>query len=132
MRREVVMTSRRVTSRPDARWLVLTSLLGACACERDATRGYAGVAVAAAQTPSTTAFQEATERVLPSVVLHRSPRRPTLPRTPFDRVIPEADVPLLPLGSGSGVVFRDAREGVLSLTVEAPALGRIIVNYELQ
>jgi serine protease Do len=76
------------------------------------------VSVASAQTPSTSAFQNATAQALPSVVYVQVEARPRMtamplgqfgvpmqPRAPQGSPAPQA--PLLPMGSGSGVFFRE-------------------------
>ena len=92
----------RLTVRRSA--VLLLWLLGACGEGQD--RIIPSVTSAAAQTPSTSAFQEATNRVLPSVVYVEVQGRPPIQRDflmPFRR---QPEGPLQPLGSGSGVVFR--------------------------
>jgi serine protease Do len=77
--------------------------------------------VANAQTPSTSAFQNATARALPAVVyiqVEARPRMMMVPMGPFgipmqprapqgSQGSPGAQGPLIPMGSGSGVFFRE-------------------------
>lgn len=72
------------------------------------------VATAAAQTPSTSAFQSATERALPAVVFIQVEARPRIMSVgPFgfpvrpQRSPQQPQTPLVPFGSGSGVFFRE-------------------------
>jgi serine protease Do len=74
------------------------------------------VSAAAAQTPTPSDFQNAAARALPAVVYIQVEARPRMVSTPFGPMLappqsgagaPNPQVPLVPLGSGSGVFFRD-------------------------
>ena len=73
------------------------------------------VSVASAQTPSTSAFQTATSKALPAVVYIQVEARPRMQGLPLGAYEPQpqpgapggAQGPLVPMGSGSGVFFRD-------------------------
>src|SRR5690606_16068572 len=66
-----------------------------------------------AQTPSTSAFQSATERALPAVVFIQVEARPRLLMMgpfglPMQQQPPsQSQAPLVPFGAGSGVFFRE-------------------------
>lgn len=99
-------------------------VIGACtltfllACGGGPDGGTPAVSVASAQTPSTSAFQNAAAQALPAVVyiqVEARPRVTTIPLGPFGLPVqppqsgqsPAPQAPLLPLGSGSGVFFRE-------------------------
>ncbi|HEX6048874.1 MAG TPA: trypsin-like peptidase domain-containing protein, partial [Gemmatimonadaceae bacterium] len=91
------------------------------ACGDNPEGAMPSVSVAAAQTPSTSAFQNATARALPAVVYIQVEARPRLmmvplgpyglpiqpqrPQAPQGSQVPQG--PLVPMGSGSGVFFRE-------------------------
>ena len=95
------------------------ALLLACGGQPDGA--VPSVSGAAAQTPSTSAFQNATAQALPAVVYIQVearprlmmvplgpfglPTRPQPPQAPRGSQAPQA--PLMPMGSGSGVFFRE-------------------------
>lgn len=85
------------------------------ACGGNGNGAIPPVGVAAAQTPSTSAFQSATQAALPAVVFIQVEARPRLVRVgpfgmPMQQQVPpgqQPQTPLVPFGSGSGVFFRD-------------------------
>ncbi|HEX7121103.1 MAG TPA: hypothetical protein VF178_01945, partial [Gemmatimonadaceae bacterium] len=88
-------------------------VLLACGGEGDGSMP-ASVSTAAAQTPSTSAFQSATERALPAVVFIQTEARPRIMTLgPFGIPVQpqtspqQPQTPLVPFGSGSGVFFRE-------------------------
>ena len=91
---------------------LLMPFLVLAACGRDEEGAPAPVVrVAAAQTPSTSAFQEATAAALPAVVYIQVEARPRQPMFPFGGAQQAQPSPLLPAGAGSGVIF--AEEGYI-------------------
>ena len=104
------MASRTISGRITRHSLIAGLLLVACGRERGAGRTTSASVIT--QTPSTTAFQDAAARALPAVVAIQVEARPGGYLTPLGTSQPLADradprAPLVPIGSGSGVVFRD-------------------------
>ncbi len=92
-------------------------LLLACGSD-DPDRAVPTVSIASTQLPSTSAFQTAAARALPAVVYIQVEARPwvlSVPLGPFAVPVPPGapggspapQSPLVPLGSGSGVFFRE-------------------------
>jgi serine protease Do len=106
----------RSLARVGARAWTLALLL---ACGKgDSDGSVATVSQAWGKTPSTSAFQSATAQALPSVVyiqVEARPRMMMVPLGPFGVPVqprapqgsPAPQTPLLPMGSGSGVFFRE-------------------------
>jgi len=90
---------------------LLLPLVAATACGADEGNPAPIIREAAAQPPSTSAFQDAARAVLPAVVYVQVEARPQQAGVfidPFGRVRQgPSDSPLLPAGSGSGVIFAE-------------------------
>jgi serine protease Do len=102
-------SSARVALRPSRALAALSLLLPLLACGEPPE---VMVRTAAAQTPSTSAFQNAASRALPAVVSIQVEARPPMMSGPFGRTpTPQPGTPqqrpLVPLGAGSGVFFRE-------------------------
>ena len=94
---------------------ILLALLLACG-SGDPDGALPTVSVASAQTPSTSAFQTAASKALPAVVYIQVEARPRLRSIPLGMYVPQqaqpgapgaGQAPLVPMGSGSGVFFRE-------------------------
>jgi serine protease Do len=105
------MSPARARSIPLLRLATLLLPLAAATACRDDGNPAPIIREAAAQTPSTSAFQEAARAVLPAVVYVQVEARPQQAGVfvdPFGRVRQgPSDSPLLPAGSGSGVIFAE-------------------------
>ena len=95
---------------------VVVALALVLACDRGTESGAPSAAGAVqSQNPTASAFQTAASRALPAAVfIQVEARPPRLLMTPFGPVAApdqpgaaQAPTPLLPMGSGSGVIFRD-------------------------
>jgi len=98
---------------------------------------------AAAQTPSTDAFQNAATRALPAVVYIQVEARPRIVPTPFGPMVAPPGVggqqpgaqrstqfPLVPFGSGSGVFFREGGYALTNNHVVQEADRVTIMTYD--
>jgi serine protease Do len=112
-----ITSTRDVTTTPARGLAGSLTVVFLLACGGSPDGPMPSVSVASAQTPSTSAFQNATAQALPAVVyvqVEARPRMVMVPLGPFGLPAqPRApqgqtpQTPLVPMGSGSGVFFRE-------------------------